>query len=201
MIHNGNQLPFPTHTPLEPLITIDNLNEFYGDLVEFNKHEVKETVLVEISHRFNTNNRETLSNINYINSLGVNPETININLGPRQEGYVYKPHTKITIKELSSYVEQGDVSSDEVPYYAVNLGDGRYLWRDILDIGFNESSEKTLDYPFLNGCHYIYQNNIFNVKRQDPFNIWGLYHTQFPSDIAGGKITEKYITNSEDDVC
>jgi hypothetical protein len=31
-------------------------------------------------------------------------------------------------------------------YHAINLGDGRYLWRDIIDVGV--SSGRTLDYPF-----------------------------------------------------
>jgi hypothetical protein len=32
---------------------------FYGDLVEFNKYEVKETILGEIDTRFNTKIEET----------------------------------------------------------------------------------------------------------------------------------------------
>jgi hypothetical protein len=35
---------------------------------------------------------------------------------------------------------------------------------DIIDVGVSSGVGKALDYPFLNGCHYIYQNNIFNVK-------------------------------------
>lgn len=197
-IHNGTT-PFPTHTPLEPQLNISS-GEFYGDLVEFNKYEVKETVLADVCHRFNTLNRETNANINYVNALGVTPLTINIDLGPRHEGYFYKAHNLIKIKELSSYIEQGDVSVDEVPSYAINLGDGRYLWRDILDIGFNESNVKPLDYPFLNGCHYMYQNNSFPIKRQDPFNIWGLYYAKFPADPIGEGIPDNFTINTENDV-
>jgi hypothetical protein len=121
-IHNGTT-PFTSHIPLETNININNV-EFYGDLVEFNKFEVKETVLIDVTHRFNTNNRETGANISYV--IGESPITTNIDLGPRQEGYVYKPHSLITIRSLSSYIEQGDTSVVGIPDYATDLGDGRF---------------------------------------------------------------------------
>jgi hypothetical protein len=73
--------------------------------------------------------------ISYVSVIGESPITTNIDLGPRQEGYVYKPHSLITIRSLSSYIEQGDTSVVGIPDYATDLGDGRFLWRDILDIG------------------------------------------------------------------
>ncbi len=206
-IHNGGALPFQTHIPLESNVTINNNNsitnnnDFYGDLVEYNTNEVKETVLATVSHRFNTLNRESISPINYISSIGSSPLTTTIDLGPRQEGYFYKAHSLIKIREFSSYIEQGDVFTEGIPDYAVNLGDGRYLWRDILDIGFNESNIKSLDYPFLNGCHYMYDNYCFHVRRQDPFDNWGLFYAKFPADPIGEHMTDKYTINSADDVC
>lgn len=206
-IHNGGLLPFPSHTPLENNVRINNNNnisgnnDFYGDVVEYNKNEVKETILAEVSHRFNTNSRETTSPINYVSTIGVPPITTSINLGPRQEGYFYKAHHLIKIRELSDYVEQGDIHTGGIPDYAVNLGDGRFLWRDFLDIGFNESNQVTLDYPFLNGCHYMYDNYCFHVRRQDPFDNWGLFYSKFPADPIGESITGKFTINSEDDAC
>ncbi len=200
-MHNGTTSPYVPSVPLETQIKIDNRDVFYGDLVEFNKYEVKETVLAEVNHRFNTINRESLAPIDYVYKLGDTDNTLRINLGPRQEGYYYKPHLNIKIKEISNYVEQGDSSTDEIPDYAINLGDGRYLWRDILDIGFNESSDFALNYPFLNGCHYLYVNNIFDVKRQDPFANWGTFYSNFPSDIAGNQVTDKFTVKTEDNSC
>jgi hypothetical protein len=46
-------------------------------------------VLIDVTHRFNTN-RETGA-ISYVSVIGESPITTNIDLGPRQEGYVYKP--------------------------------------------------------------------------------------------------------------
>jgi hypothetical protein len=207
-IHNGGSSPFTSHTPLESQVSINNNNnipnnnDFYGDLVEYNSFEIKETVLAEVSHRFNTLNRETTANIDYVNALSTPPApTTNINLGPRQEGYFYKAHHLIRIRDYSSYVEVGDSKTIGIPDYAIDLGDGRFLWRDLLDIGFNESDEKTLDYPFLNGCHYMYQNYCFSVRRQDPFGEWNLFYGTFPSDPIGDHTGDNFITNSAEDVC
>ena len=199
-IHNGNNSPFPTHIPLETNLTIND-NFFYGDLVEYNMYEVQEIPLAEVSHRFNTVNRETSPNFSYYDKIGPTPTFKTTNLGPRQEGYFYKAHNLIKIREFSAYVEQGDSSTVGIPSYAVDLLDGRYLWRDLLDIGYNQNSDKPLDYPFINGCHYMYQNECFLVRRQDPFDDWGLYYGKFPSDPLGDRMTDKYTTNSEEDVC
>ncbi len=211
-IHNGNGAPFQSHIPLEVDITINNNNhttnnnDFYGDIVEYNITMLKETVIGVISHRFNTLNRETTAPFTYVNAITstipITPILSNINLGPRQEGYYYQPHHLIKIRDFSNYIEEGDKYTAGIPDYAVNLGDDRYLWRELVDIGFNETSEKPLDYPFLNGAHYMYQNYILNVKRQDPFGNWGLYYDKFPADPIGDRITDKFTTKkSNDDVC
>lgn len=199
-IHNGSSLPFISHIPLETNIDINNY-DFYGDLVEYNLNEVKETILANVAHRFNTLNRESAPTLNYVSTIGSSPTTQTITLGPRQEGYFYNPHILLKIREFSNYVEQGDKFTDGVPDYAVILNDGRYLWRDILDIGFNESNETALDYPFLNGSHYLYINNCFSIRRQDPFGNWGLFYSKFPSDPVGDHITDKFTINIEDNVC
>lgn len=200
-IHGGgytsSSLPYPSHLPLETGLTI-NSNIFYGDLVEFNKAEVKETVLGEIAHRFNTKNRETNPSMNFAVSSGI---TDTINLGPRQEGYFYKPHNLLKIRDFSSYVEQGDSLTVGMPDYAINLGDGRYLWRDMLEIGYNEIEDKAINYPFINGCHYLYENHCFVVRRQDPFDNWDLFYSNYPSDPVGQRMTNKFDFNSGEYVC
>lgn len=199
-IHNGGDEPFPSHIPLETNISGINFS-YYGDLVEFNKNEAMEVVLAEVAHRFNTTNRETSPTLNYVLNAGDPPTTTNTLLGPRQEGYFYKPHMLIKIREFSSYIEQGYIGVDEIPNYAINLGDNRYIWRDILPLGINESSDTSLNYPFINGSHYLHSNHTFNVRRQDPFNNWDLYWAKFPSDPIGERVTNKFNINTEDDVC
>jgi hypothetical protein len=202
-IHNGVSTPFVSSVPLEPLVNISPMNdEFYGDLVEYNIAEVKETILAHVSHRFNTASRELGGSLTYNNTVGsTTPTTTTVSLGPRQEGYLYKAHHMIKIRQFSSYIETGDNFTEGIPEYAINLGDGRYLWRDLLDIGFNESDDQALDYPFLNGCHYMYDNYCFSVRRQDAFAQWGLYWSTFPADPIGDALSDKFEVKSEEDVC
>ena len=213
-IHNGFSLPFPSHIALEALVQINNNNkiinnnDYYGDLVEYNEAELLEHVLAHVSHRFNTVNRETNPSMTYVTippNPYVTPPTpatqVTTDLGPRQEGYFYKAHHLIRIKQLSPYIEQSDANTIGIPNYAVALGDGTYIWRDILDIGFNQVDGTALDYPFLNGCHYRYDNYCFYVRRQDPFDNWDLYYSKYPSDPVGESITDKFTINSAEDVC
>lgn len=200
-IHNGINSPFQSYKPLETNIKINNNNnlignnEFYGDLVEYNKSTLNEVILSEVTHRFNTVNRESQSPLNYF--LGPD-ETKQINLGPRQEGYIYHPHRSFKIKQFSNYIEEGDSFTEGIPNYAVDMGDGRIIWRDLLEIGFNDVEGKILNYPFVNNSHHIYKTDTFQLKRQDQFGFWGLYYSQFPSDVNGVRITDKYIINKRD---
>ena len=187
-IHNG---PTPvTHKPLEPGVKVtDTL--FYGDVAEYNKFEVKETILGEVNHRFNRILRDTPVNI-----------PTGTNLSPAYEGYFYKAHHIIQIRHFSNYIEQGDATVIGIPDYAEYLPDGRILWRDLLSIGFNDGYPKTLDYPFLNGCHYIHQNYCLNLRRQDPFNNFGLFYDKPPFPPVGVSLEENNITvNNGGDDC
>jgi hypothetical protein len=179
-IHNVGTWDVDSHVPIETnLISSNSL--FYGDVVEYNKFRVEETILGEVHHRFNRTNR--VSN-------------------GRPEGYYYKPHHQVKIRDFSTFIEQGDDSTIGIPDYAEDLGDGRYLWRDLLDIGINDGQDEMLDYPFLNGSHYRYENIILNLRRQDPFNEIGLYYINSPRDLFGDRLDDNnFITNSGQDVC
>lgn len=201
-IHNStNGAPFISHTPLESNVTFTNLNnDFYGDLVEYNDNLLKETVLADVYYRFNTINRETTGQtVSY--QVLEDGDVYTIDLGPRQEGYYYKAHHLIRIRDFSTYVEQGDNNTIDIPNYATLFPDGRYLWRDLIDIGAIQPNAESLDYPFINGVHYMYDNYCFTIKRQDPFNYWGLYYANFPADPLGQMITDKYDVNISDNVC
>lgn len=211
-IHNGGLIPFPSHTPLESNVKINNNNnvpnniDFYGDLVEYNIATLEEIPLCVVSHRFNTFNRESPAALTYLvaqpsSPIG-QPSYNQVNLGPRQEGYFYQAHYKMQIRQFSNYIEEGDEKTEGIPSYAVNMGDGRLMWRDLIDIGFNQTDEKSLDYPFLNGSHYLYQNQCFHLRRQDQFGLWGLYYSKFPTDPTGERITDKFIVKTANpDVC
>jgi hypothetical protein len=202
-IHNGIDLPYTSHKPLE---TFNGFaDSFYGDLVEYNQSTLLETVLSDIQHRFNTINRETNNTIQQYFSTTTSSnqlaQTSSLNLGPRQEGYFYKPHHLIKIRNFSNYIEEADSLIEGIPSYATLRDDGIYVWRDLLSIGFNDGEENVLDYPFLNGSHYRYQNYCFNLKRQDPYALWGLLYTSFPSDITGDRITDRFTVKNSENVC
>jgi len=208
-IHNGGtsptSLPYASHTPIETFATTGIPNSFYGDIVEYNHRTLLETVLADMQHRFNTFNRQQTNTIQeYISTttdIGQIAETRSLDLGPRQEGYYYKPHHLIKIRDFSNYIELGENTIDEIPSYASLNDDGTYSWRDLMSIGFNDGEIQTLDYPFLNGSHYRYQNYCFILKRQDPYAQWGLLYTKFPSDAPGDRITDRFTVKSSDDVC
>lgn len=185
---------FTSQTPLEVISSFSNTDVFYGDLVEYNKMELREKVLADVLHRFNTTDRET-------------PYT-GLAEGPRREGYMYKPHHRVKIKEYSLYIEQGSANSDEIPDYAEDLGDGRWVWRDLLDVGVFDGEGDFLDYPFTNGNHYIHKNICLSTNRQDPFGVYDLYYAGIateenfsPRDPFGDALTDNYIVKDSGDAC
>lgn len=186
---------FPSQTPLEDGIN-SGYQEFCGDVVEYNKFEVKEKILTTVLHRFNTLDRESTYQ-------GASDTA-------RREGYLYNPFHLMRIRHFSSYIEQGDSSTGGIPIYAEDLGDGRWLWRDILDIGTPNNENEVLDYPFTNGHHYMYENINIGTYRQDPFGKYDLFYvgvenTSFPpvnqSDPIGDGITDDYITKNSSNEC
>ncbi len=175
-----------SYTPFESNVDV-TMDDFFGDVVEYNKAILIETTLADINYRFNTVNRESTTNL--------------IVSGPRPEGYYYSPHTQIKIRDFSSYIEQGTVTTAGMPEYRVDLGDGRYIWRDLLDIGVTDLKTNKLNYPFVNGCHYLFDNYCFDVKRQDPFDNWDMYHSVFPADPIGNAMPNRFKVNSAENVC
>lgn len=190
-INNG----LTSNQPLEDNIIL-SANTFYGDIAEFNILEFEEKILGEVYHTFNTYNRENGGVINRPNFTS--SETID--LGSRYEGYMYKAHHKIKIREFSSYIEEGTEDTSNKPDYALPLGDGRYVWRDLLDIGFDDVGN-LLDYPFLNGIHYLNSLITLPLLRQDPFNIYESQHTNMPADIPGDEINDDLEIKNSQDVC
>jgi hypothetical protein len=197
----GNQYK-SSPIPLTSGITIND-TYYYGDVVEFNDFEQIENVLGVVAHRFNTTNR-----------IGEGRKSPKLFIkGPRHEGYMYYPHHKMQIRQFSNYVESGNANTIGIPDYATDLGDGRWLWRDLLDIGINDGQEITLNYPFLNGSHYIYQNYCFPVRRQDPYGLYDLLYfglepdennqpTQVePYDIIGSGIPDNFNINESENAC
>lgn len=122
-IHNVERLEgIKKVKKLDDNLTIDN-DVFYGDIVEFAPHEIKETVLDNVYFRFNTVQRER----EYINGVysgailydeivgddydsnGFSGKTLSLGrMGKNPEGYYYKPHYRIGLREFANIVNQGE---------------------------------------------------------------------------------------------
>jgi hypothetical protein len=133
----------------------ENDSKYVGDIVEYNENELYEKVLEDVYHRLNTVYREE-------NGL--------------YEGYIYKPHNRIKIRDYSGYIEYGDPAKvANIPDYATIEYSGVtsastivYKWRDLLDIGVFDEQGFGVDYPFVSGAHYLYVNSRYYYRRQDP---------------------------------
>jgi hypothetical protein len=169
---------------------------FHGDIVEYNELEQKEKILGDVYHRFNTPNRLIDESIPDVDFNGTNLDT-----GVRREGYMYKAHHRIKIREYSTYIEQGTKDTYNLPSYSKDLKDGRYIWRDLLDIGFNDMHEDYVDYPYANDSHYLNVNLDLPLKRQDPFGWYNLRHTNPPADIAGELLDDRIATKNYKNEC
>jgi len=91
----------------------------------------------------------------------------------------------------------------DVPSYSQHIGNGRYVWKNILVEGEREDINTTsLEHVFTNGHLYLDSNIKFYLKRQDPFGEHGMIYTEFPNDIYGDKINlENSIYNQVNEQC
>jgi hypothetical protein len=120
-----------------------------GGIYEWNDYEQKERLISEISHKFTYNS--------FVFPIGGTPQN--------QLGYYYQPHNKIKIRDYSDYIETGSVNNmADVPDYSYfSTTYNSFIWRDLYSYGFKDNSGNGVDYPFLNGKHYPYQNFIFRI--------------------------------------
>ena len=146
---------------------------FMGDIVEYNEYELLERILETPYHWINTEFRENYSKFGPTIQIG--DDLITGESTPpkdKKEGYIYKPHNRIVIREYSSYVETGITGYTlNIPDYATDAFSGSSKtkrWRDQLSIGFDDVVGQGVDYPFESGAHYLFLNARFYLKRQDP---------------------------------
>jgi len=111
-----------TESPLEVNITttgstlfnggVKLSNIFLGDIVEYNDSTVKETKLDDIYHRFNTIQRETSGNVFQYHTLNETTglfDVTSVSMTEFKEGYYYKPHYSIQLKNYSRVISQGEI--------------------------------------------------------------------------------------------
>jgi hypothetical protein len=122
-----------------------------GNYCEWNDYEQKERVISEMYHKFTFNSD--------VFDIGCGNSCDN------QFGYYYKPNRSMRIRGFSDYIETGSISNiADVPDYSYfSTTYNSFIWRDLYTYGFKDGSGNGVDYPFLNGKHYPYENYIFRI--------------------------------------
>lgn len=120
-----------------------------GDLCEWNNYDQYERVISNLFHKLTYNPFVFRTTNNAANPFG----------------YYYQPHSPITLRVYSDYIESGDKTEVAgVPDYSYfSEKEDSFIWRDIYEYGYVDSNGLGVDYPFLNGKHYPYKDIVFRI--------------------------------------
>ena len=170
---SGNTINSNFNSITGDTITYEIGDIVYGDVVIWNKEMYNETKFLDKEIKIITNYQEIET------GGGVND---------RQLKWKYNPLHPIRIDYLANEYNIENISGTtevNIPDYAIKLDNkGNYIWRDKLDKGFIDNLYNIgVDYPFVNGKHYIYSNHIIKLvpDLSDSFT-----HTKFQSIIMNG---------------
>jgi len=154
--NNGTTLTVGNPLPLGTILT--------GAFVEYNDREFKETIISESFHKISVNSdffdhgQENSSK--YYGSSPSNPA-----------GYLYQPHQRVKLRQLSPYVETASTNNildlPENTNYDEILGQWR--WRDVYDHGYVDVDGNGTNFPFLNGQHYVKNDINFYLRNETSF--------------------------------
>ena len=121
-----------------------------GDFCEWNDYEQLERVVSPYYHK-----------LKYNQNVFQTTQTYDTNA----PGFYYEPHTSMTIRVFSDYVETGDIQFvDGVPNYAYfSNSDQQFRWRDLYSYGFIDNLDRGVNYPFLNFAQYPFKDVQFRL--------------------------------------
>jgi len=111
----------------------------------------------------------------------------------------------LDICNLSLPKEEGEqsqiffrIKNNEIPEYAEKVGSNKYLWREVLNPG-DDNTVNLPEYAYSNGTFYITNEINFFMRRQDPHGWNGLLcKGSFPNDISGNISRESnYVYKDE----
>jgi hypothetical protein len=121
-----------------------------GDFCEWNDYDQIERVISSYYQK-----------INYNQNVFQTTTTYDTN----SPGFYYQPHTLMTIRVFSDYVETANVGQvDNVPFYSYySNSDEQFRWRDLYSYGFKDNLDRGVDYPFLNSAQYPFKEFVFRL--------------------------------------
>jgi len=111
-------------------------DKFIISLCEYSTENLRETEIAGISHRF------------------IHKDVL----------FHYNPFTKLKLRHLSSYIENGNNVKDMPNYATYSKIKETYIWRDIFDVGISDENGDVVDFPFQNNAFYVYNNINFFVN-------------------------------------
>ena len=136
----------------------------YGDFVEYNSVDFKETVLSDSYHKIT-------SNPSVFNHGQTNPNTYTGSSSANPSGYFYKVHHQIKLRELSPYIETSD--TDDILNLPENTVYDNFInlwkWRDLYDHGYIDPDGYGTNFPFNNNQHYVKNDINFYFRNEDAF--------------------------------
>jgi hypothetical protein len=147
--YNSNTQPPVGPFYYNELLTIGDIID--GAYCEWNDYDQTERVISEMNHKITFD----VSHFN-VPSLMLSTNPL---------GYYYRPHSPLKIRAFSDYIEEAPASGViGIPNYAFysNLSNS-FRWRDMYPYGYIDTADIGVDYPFLNGKHYPYDNYIFRL--------------------------------------
>ena len=121
-----------------------------GDFCEWNNYEQLERVVSPYYHK-----------LKYNQNIFQTTQSSDTNA----PGFYYEPHTPMTIRVFSDYIETGNVNDvDGVPSYSYfSNSDQQFRWRDLYGYGFIDNLDRGVNYPFLNFAQYPFKNTQFRL--------------------------------------
>jgi hypothetical protein len=114
--------------------------------------------------------------------------------------FKYQPFYEIKLRLKSTYVEDS-TSNKFIPTYAVySRKNDKFIWKDILDLGFSDDEGNLIDFPFLNGSRYVYQKLNFHVLSEKNKTKKYVLNVNDITNIDSVNVTVDYVRNITDDL-
>lgn len=148
-----------TKLPFAPSV-LNIGSRVYGDLIEYSKSDFLQVPSTQHPNK-------QLYYINTPYNDGVLQWVYNPII-PFRLRYFYNSLNKVN-SGSTSYIQ-----STTIPYYATSLGDGNYVWREIIPQGqFDPLTGLGVDYPFTNKKRYLFSPVILDISpnTNDPFTL------------------------------
>ena len=74
--------------------------------------------------------------------------------------------TLITV--ASPVINTNESTTFDYPIYAILFNSTDIIYKNLLNVGYFEESIYGIDYPFINGLHYLYTDEKFIIRRSIP---------------------------------